>query len=107
MISQGLPQLVTDPGSSRAVALESVTLLKEPFPVVAEHSFSSEQRTRLLLFGLNLEISAEDLSVITAQAEDSQQKSMHYLLKLSMGPNFPWLTQVTVKLTDELQGIEH
>lgn len=107
VISEGPPQLLTDSGGSRAVALESVTLLKEPFPVVAEHSLSSEQRTRLLLFGLNIQISPEDLSVITAQAEDSQQRI--YVLPVEAirsVPNFSSLTQVTVKLTDELQGIE-
>jgi len=105
VISKGPPQLLTDPGSSRAVALESVTLMKEPLPVIAEHSLSSEQRTRLLLFGLNL--SPEDLPEITAQAEDSQQKI--YVLSVEgirSVPNLPWLTQVTVKLTDELQGVE-
>ena len=105
MISKGPPQLLTDLGSSRAVALESVTLMKEPLPVIAEHSLSSEQRTRLLLFGLNL--SPEDLPEITAQAEDSQQKI--YVLSVEgirSVLNLPWLTQVTVKLTDELQGVE-
>lgn len=107
VISEGPPQLLTDPDSSRAVALESVTLIKEPFPVVAEHSFSSEQRTRLLLFGLNLQISPEDLTVITAQAEDSQQRGYALPVEaIRTVPNLPWLTQVTVKLTDELQGIE-
>jgi hypothetical protein len=108
VVSNGPPQLLTDPGSSRALALESVTLINEPFPVVAENSLSSEKRTRLLLFGHNLQITPEeDLSVITAQAEDSQQKI--YALPVeaaSTVPNFPWLTQVTVKLTDELQGVE-
>ena len=101
------PQLLTDPDSSRAVALESVTLTKEPFPVVAEHSLSSEQRTRLLLFGVNIRINPEDVSLITAQAEDSQQRI--YVLPVEAVrsvPNHPWLTQVMVKLTDELQGVE-
>ena len=107
VISDGSPQLLIDPDSGRAVALESLTLLKEPFPVVAEHSLSLGQRTRLLLFGLNLLMSTEDLSLITAQAEDSQQRIYALPVEASRRvPSFPWLTQVTVKLTDELQGIE-
>lgn len=106
VITSGPPQLLSDPGSSRAIALESVTLIKEPFPVIAEHSLSSEQHTRLLLFGLNLEISPGDLSAITVQAEDSQQRTYALPVEaISRVPNFPWLTQVTVKLTNELQGI--
>lgn len=107
VISGGPLQLLTDPGSSRAVALESVTLMKEPFPVVAEHSLSSEPRTRLLLFGLNLHLSPGDLPLVTAQAEDSQQRIYALPIEaIRSVPNFPSLTQVTVKLTDELQGIE-
>ncbi|HEU4511362.1 MAG TPA: Ig-like domain-containing protein [Pyrinomonadaceae bacterium] len=107
VISAGPPQLLTDPASLRAIALESVTLMKEPFPVVAEHPLSSEQRTRLVLFGVNLEIGSEDLSVISAQAEDSQQKI--YALPVEAVrtvPRFPWLNQVTVRLTEELLGVE-
>ena len=106
VINGGPPQLLTDTGSSRAVALEGVTLLKEPFPVVAEHPLSSEKHTRLVLFGLNLEISPEDLSAITVQAEDSQQRVYALAVEgIRKVPNFPWLTQVTVKLSDELQGV--
>lgn len=104
VINGGPPQLLTDANSVRALALESVTLIKEPFPVVAEHPLSSEQRTRLILFGLNLEV---DVSAITAHAEDSEQRNYALPVEgVSRVPNFPWLTQVTIKLTDELRGID-
>jgi hypothetical protein len=78
-IKAGPPQLLTDTDTSRLVVLESVTLLKEPFGVVSEHFFSPDQRTRLVLFGVNLELRPdENLSAITVQAEDSQQRK--YLL---------------------------
>ena len=105
VISQGPPQLLTDPVNSRAVALESVTLMTEPFPLVAEHPLSLGQPTRLLLFGLNL--NPEDLPALTVQAEDSQQRI--YVLPVESVrsvPNVAWLTQVAVKLTGELQGID-
>jgi hypothetical protein len=106
-IKAGSPQLLTDTDTSRLAVLESVTLLKEPFAVVSEHFFSSDQRTRLVLFGVNLELRPdENLSAITVQAEDSQQRK--YLLpaeNIRSVPGFPWLSQVTVKLPDELQGI--
>ena len=106
-IKAGPPQLLTDMDTSKLAVLESVTLLKEPFAVVPEHFFSSDQRTRLVLFGVNLELRPdENLSAITVQAEDSQQRK--YLLPvetINRVPGFPWLSQVTVKLPDELQGI--
>lgn len=107
VVNGGPPQLLTDAGNSRALALESVTFIKEPFPLVAEHSLSSQQRTRLLLFGLNLQVNPDDFSAITAQAEDSQQRVYALTVEaIRSVPRFPWLTQVTVQLTDELQGIE-
>jgi Big-like domain-containing protein len=107
VINPGPPQLLTDEVTSKAAALDSVTLLKEPFAVMPEHLLSSDQRTRMHLFGVNLGLhSDENLAAITVQAEDSQQRK--YLLPveaLSSVPNFPWLFQVTVKLPDELQSI--
>jgi hypothetical protein len=70
-------------------------------------NFSSDQRTRINLFAYNLELKAgEDFTAITAEAEDSQQ--VVYALPVEAAyevPNFSWITQVTVKLPDELQGI--
>ena len=107
LINRGPPQLLTDANTSKTVALESVTLTTEPFAVISEPSFSSDRRTRLLLFGVNLELLPdESVAAITAQAEDSQQKN--YVLPVeavSSVPNFPWLLQVTVKLPDELKGM--
>ena len=107
LISPGRPQLVSEANTGRGVALESVTLLSEPFPVISEHFLSSDQRTRVTLFGHNLELRpGENLSAIAAQAEDSQ----HRIYPLSVEavapvPDFPWIVQVTLKLPAELQGI--
>lgn len=107
VITGGAPQLLTDANNGRAAILESVTFIKEPFPVVSEHSLASDRRTRLILLGLNLELKfGETVSAITAQAEDSQQTN--YVLPVEAVrnvPSFPWLTQVIVKLPDELQGV--
>ncbi len=47
-------------------------MMSEPFPVTGTFNFSSDQRTRVLLFAVNLELTAsETFSVIAAQAEDS------------------------------------
>jgi len=45
--------------------------------------------------------------VLTAQAEDSQQKIYTLPVEaIRSVPNFPWLTQATVKLIDELQALK-
>lgn len=106
-ISPGRPQLIIDPTTARGIVLESATLMSEPFSVSAEHFFSLDQRTRLTLFGHNLELKPEDpLSLITVQAEDSQNRT--YVLPveaLVTVPDFPWLNQLTVSLPDGLQGL--
>lgn len=106
VITTGAPRLLTDADHTRAAALDSIALLKEPF-AVAEPLFSPDGRTRLILFGINLELTPEESSsAVTAQAEDSQGR-IYVLPVEAVGhvPNFSWLTQVTVKLTDELQGL--
>lgn len=101
------PVLLTDSITGRASAVDSVTLMREPFSVTSAQNFlSSDQRTRVTLFGYNLELkNGEGLSAITAQAEDSQQRV--YVLPVEAVeevPNFNWIKGVTVKLPDELQG---
>jgi hypothetical protein len=102
------PVLLTDQKTGRAVAVDSVSLLKEPFFVKSEQNFfSSDQRTRLILFGYNLELKkGEDLSAITAQAEDSQHRIYSLPVEAAVEiPQFTWIKQVTIKLPDELQGL--
>lgn len=102
------PVLLTDENTGRAVAVDSVSLLKEPFPVAAEQNvFSLERRTRLTLFGYNLEFkNGENVSAITAQAEDSQHRI--YVLPVEAAvevPRYTWIREVTIKLPDELRGL--
>jgi uncharacterized protein (TIGR03437 family) len=48
---------------------------------------------------------AEDTSIITAQAEDSQNGVFPLKVEfVGKVPRFDWLTQVTVKLPDELMN---
>src|SRR5436853_7122775 len=67
------PMLISQADSTRAIALEATTLTKEPFPVTAlSRLYGADVRTRILLFALNLDLqSGEDLSVVTADAEDA------------------------------------
>lgn len=98
------PTLLTDSNTNRAIALDSVTLLREPFNVSALVNFSLDQRTRIMLFATGLELMpGESISVVTAQAEDSAHRiyplSVEYVGKV---PMFDWLTQLNVRLPDGL-----
>lgn len=56
-VSPPPPVLFTDSITGRAAAVDSVTLMREPFSITsAQNFFSSDQRTRVTLFGFNLEL---------------------------------------------------
>jgi len=100
------PQLLTEWNSTRAVALDSVTRTREPFAVKSSHNFSGDGRTRVMLFAANVNLApGEPQTVLTAQAEDSQNKiyplTVEYVGKF---PDFERVTQVIVTLPDELAG---
>jgi outer membrane protein assembly factor BamB len=50
---QSSPRLITD-DDNHAIAVDSVTLVRDPFSVVGSHNFSSDQRTRVMIFTSNL-----------------------------------------------------
>ena len=100
------PALLTEEGSSRAVALDSVTFMRDPFPLTTTQNFSADQRTRVMLFAINIDLMpGEDARVVTAQAEDAGHR-VHTLRVEYVGkvPGFNWLTQVVVRLPDSVGG---
>src|SRR5436305_3089820 len=58
--------------STRAVVLESVSMVSEPFSLSMETNFSpNDPRTRITLFGTNLELlQGEGANGLTADAQD-------------------------------------
>jgi glucose/arabinose dehydrogenase len=100
-------QLFRQPNTDQASALDSVTLLSDPFPLDTFLNFSTDGRTRVLLFAARLTLAqGEDaLVAVTAQAEDSVQV-MHPLTVESVRkvPNLNDLTQVVVRLPNALPG---
>lgn len=98
------PTLLTQENSQRAIAVDSVMLARDPLPVVARINFNNDHRTRVTLFGINMDLlPGENASAMTASARDSRSKT--YALNVDSVrkvPGFDWLTQVIVKLPDGL-----
>lgn len=96
--------LLTQHNSLRASALNSVTLVSEPFGVADNNNFSSDQHTRLSLFATGFELwPNEPSSVITAQAEDSLGQIYPLTIEhFGAVPNLAWLKQIVVKLPDAI-----
>jgi len=99
------PMLISETGSDIAIALDSVWLLRDPFsltnPVI---NFSAQSRTRISLFGMNMELlPGEDSSAVLVRAEDAQAVIYPAPVEfVGRVPGFDWLTQVVVKLPDNL-----
>ena len=94
------PTLLSEENTNRALALESVMFVRDPFSVVNGNNFSIDQRTRITLFAIGLDLlPGEDASVVTAQGEDAGQRlyplKVEYVGKV---PDFNWLTQIVVSL---------
>lgn len=101
---QSPPVLLTEEGTSLALALDSVSWLRDPYSVVTRQNFSADGRARLMLFAVNLELQpGETSSAVTAQAEDSAQNvyplPVEYVGKV---PLMDWLTEIIVKLPGEM-----
>ena len=98
------PVLLNDETSGRAAALDSVLFLRDPLSIVNLNNFSLDHRTRLSLFATNIDLNpGENISAISAQAEDSQHV-IHPLTVEFVGkvPNLEWLTQINIRLPDSL-----
>jgi uncharacterized protein GlcG (DUF336 family) len=98
------PVLVSEAGSTRAVALDASTRVREPFALVSPVRFGADARTRLMLFAMNLHMAAgEDASAVTADAEDSSHKTYTLAVEyIGTVPGQEWMSSVVVRLNEQL-----
>jgi uncharacterized protein (DUF1800 family) len=96
--------LLSDGSSTRAIALESVTLKGEPFPLTSTVKFSTDTRTRICIFAMSLELlPGEGANAFSADAQDDTGKL--YLLRIEHAapvPGFPGITMFIVRLADDM-----
>ena len=93
--------------STRAIALESVSLVSEPFSLNMESNFnSSDPRTRISVFGQDFEfLQGEGANALTADAQDGT--GTFYSLKVEYAgavPGFPGVYMVVLRLNDSMAG---
>lgn len=98
------PVLLSNTGSTRAIALESVTLKAEPFPLTSTVNFSTDTRTRICIFAMSLELlPGEGANAFSADAQDATGKL--YSLRIEHAaqvPGFPGITMFIVRLADDM-----
>ncbi|MEO8435977.1 MAG: carboxypeptidase regulatory-like domain-containing protein [Pyrinomonadaceae bacterium] len=101
------PVLISQPSSTRAIALESLNFVSEPFKLESPYSFGDDHRTRIMLFALNLSLApGEALSSVNADAEDASHRHYNLLVEhVGPVPEQEWLTAVVVRLSDDMGDV--
>jgi hypothetical protein len=96
------PVLITEGSTDSGIVLDSPTFVRDPFPLTNLYNFSTDHRTRLALFGMNMDLMAgEDKSAVTARAEDASLNVYPLTVEfVGKVPGFDWLTQIVVRLPD-------
>jgi glucose/arabinose dehydrogenase len=99
-----LPVLQTEENTDHAIAFDSVTMLRDPFPLTNLINFSSDNRTRVMLFAVNLDLLPnEDSSAVTASAEDALLNAYPLTVEYAHAvPGLPSFTEVIVVLPGNL-----
>lgn len=93
------PILLTEDSSPQALALDSLFLTRDPFPLVNANYFGTEKQTRIKLMLVDLDLfSGETLSIISVQGLDNSAIPHALPVEdLQMVPGTPWMTQLTVR----------
>jgi hypothetical protein len=100
----GTPVLLIDESSGRALALNSVTGVTEPFSVTEPIAFGQDDRTRVMMFAKNVALEpGETASSVTANAEDRQNRlynlTVEYVSYLSLPDS---ISVVIIRLSDDM-----
>ena len=109
------PTLISTSASTRAIALESVTMHSEPFSLASEGNFNAaDPRTRIEIFCMNLDFLAGEMSqsgnilvgdpnALTVDAEDAAHN--HYPLKVEYVAQVPPLLDSQGNITTDFRGL--
>ncbi len=101
------PVIIKEAGSNLAMAVDSTTFTYQPFHFANSNNLSADQRTRILMLVANIDLlPGDDSSIVTAQGEDLQSNTFSLPVEaVTKVPSFDWLTQVTVRLPDQVANL--
>jgi hypothetical protein len=95
------PVLMSEGNTDSAIAVDSVNMMRDPFPLLNLLNFSNDDRTRIKFFAMNLP--ANNPASVTVRAEDATMNvyplTVEYIGKLAEAPS---LTEIVVRLPDNL-----
>jgi len=94
--------LISDESSTRAIAIHSVTLQREPFNPTSQMSWGNDNRTRIMLFAMGLDRNAPPSEVV-ATAQDGANRTYSFPVEyLGPVPEQDWVTSVVLRLDDQM-----
>ena len=96
----GPPVILTEEHSDKAIAFNAATWIPGPFSLFTDQPFfTTDTRTRVILFATNFQVSAG----MTIVAENGAIGSVALPIEfIGVVPDFNWLTQIKVRLPDNL-----
>lgn len=103
--ASAVPILLTEENSDRAVALDSVSMTRDPFTLAAPytHNFSADGYTRIILFAANVDLTPGETVFVAVEESPpvTVLLSVEYVGKV---PGQDWLTQINIRLPDGFAG---
>jgi hypothetical protein len=106
-IDPGVPILISQSDSTRAIALDAVLRTTEPFDLLYDGSWATDRRTRIIIYAANFDLAPnESATNITAEVQDASGRiytlPVEYAAKI---PTAEWLTRVIVRVSDDLTDV--
>lgn len=106
ILNDDAPVLLTEQNTNHVIALDSVTQVRDPFPLATERNFSADHHTRVSLFVWRLGLLPGDtIANITVVADDGQGQVYPLTIEsmtVLTGPDD--VTQLIVRLPDNVIG---
>jgi uncharacterized protein GlcG (DUF336 family) len=97
--------LTSQETSTRAIAVDSVSLKREPFTATSELAWGNDHRPRIMLFAMGLDANTP-VDAVTADAEDGSHQTyslaVDYIGKV---PEQAWATAVIVRLPSDIGDV--
>jgi len=103
-VTSGAPILISEETSTRALALDSVSWLRDPFRLNSPVPWGVDKRTRVMLFIMNFDFQpGEDSSIVKADAEDASHRLYPLTVEyVGRAPGSFWLNSVIIRLNDDM-----
>src|SRR6266480_2275164 len=97
--------LISQDTSTRGIALDSVSLKREPFNAASEVSWGKDNQTRIMLFAMGLDPKTSPSS-ITANAEDGAHKTYPLTVEyVGPVPEQDWVTAIVVRINEQMGDV--